>query len=180
MELDAIPATLRAGDTWKWRDSYGDYDAADGWTLTTYFRGTSTLDVTGTADGSGWVSTAAAASTGALVAGRYSWVSQVSKDGEVFTVDSGILDVLPSISAQAEGYDGRSTAEKQLAAAETALESLLTKTRASVTFGDQSYTLVDVEKLVRVRDQLRQRVDNEKAAANGTRGRRILTRFTQP
>jgi len=175
--LDGIPTELRAGDTWKWQSSYADYSAADGWALTTAFRGANSLDVTGVADGSGWISTGAAADTGELTAGRYSWTSKVSLDGETFTVASGTLDVLPDLSAVATAYDGRTDAEKQLAAAESALTSLLSKQHASVSIGDQSYTLQDLEKLMTVRDRLREQVAAEKRKANGGKGRRILVEF---
>jgi hypothetical protein len=175
--LDAIPSQLRAGDTWKWCTSSADYSAADGWALTTAFRGANSLDVEGVADGGGWISTAAAEDTAELTAGRYSWISRASKDGEAYTVGSGTLDVLPDLEAAAEPYDGRSDAEKQLAAAETCLTALLSKQHASVSFADQSFTLQDIEKLKRVRDQLREQVAAEKRAANGGKGRRILVEF---
>ena len=175
--LNAIPATLRAGDTWKWATSHGEYPAGDGWDLTTLFRGAVPLDVEGTADGDSWISTASAASTAQLSAGTYSWVARVSKDGESYTIGSGVVDVLPDLSAVGHDYDARTDAEKQLAASEAAITSLLSKTRTSVSFGDQSYTLQDIEKIKRVRDQLREQVASEKRKANGGKGRRILVEF---
>lgn len=175
--LDAIPESLRAGDTWKWATSHSDYPSGDGWELATAFRGADSLDVDGVAGGGGWISTGAAADTADLTAGRYSWVSRVTKDGETFTIGSGTLDVLPDLTAAADPFDGRSHAEKQLDAAEVALLALVGKQHASVSFGDQSYTLQDVEKLKRVRDQLREQVASEKRKANGGKGRRILVEF---
>jgi hypothetical protein len=175
--LAAIPAQLRAGDTWKWKTSHADYPAGDGWELSTAFRGASSLDVEGVANGDGWISTGAAADTADVTAGRYSWISRASKDGETFTVGSGTLEVLPDLTEQSDPFDGRSHAEKQLDAAETALLALVGKQHASVSFGDQSFTLQDVEKLKRVRDQLREQVASEKRAANGGKGRRIFVEF---
>ncbi|MCW1921308.1 hypothetical protein OKA05_02015 [Luteolibacter arcticus] len=175
--LDGIPDQLRAGDTWKWRTSSADYSAADGWVLTTAFRGTESLDVEGVADGGGWISTGAAADTADLPAGRYSWISRASKDGETYTVGSGVVEVLPDLTASEEPYDGRTDAEKQLAAVETCLTTLLSKQHSSSSFGDQSYTLQDIEKLKRIRDQLRSQVAAEKRASNGGKGRRILIEF---
>lgn len=175
--LTAVPSSLRAGDTWVWTSSYADYPAGDGWVLVTSFRGSSILNVTSTAEGNSWTSTAAASSTAALAAGRYSWFSRVTLDGVSHTVASGVLDVLPNLAAEVAGYDGRTNAEKQLAAAETALTALLGKQNASVSIGDQSFTLQDIEKLIRVRDMLRQQVANEKAAANGTPRRTVKIHF---
>lgn len=175
--LSAIPATLRAGDTWQWTTACADYSSADGWKLTTSFRGASSLDVEGDADAGGWESTAAAEDTAELTPGRYAWIERISKDGAVFTVGSGALEILPDLGATEAGHDARSDAEKQLAAAETALTSLLSKQHASVSFGDQSYTLQDIEKLMRVRDALKVRVEAEKAAANGSKRRTIKVYF---
>jgi hypothetical protein len=175
--LDEIPAQLYAGDTWKWSASFADYSAADGWTLTTSFRGAGTLDVVGVADSDGFTNTATAVSTGGLTAGRYSWTSRVEKDGETYTVDSGTLEVIPSLADEDAGYDGRTDAEKQLEAAEASLTSLLGSKNESVTFGDQTFKRQDIEKLTNIRDRLRSQVAREKRAANGRAGRRIKVEF---
>ena len=176
--LDAIPEKLRAGDTWKWRSAAADYPASDGWSLVTMFRGPESIDQAGVADGDGWITTVPATAT-KVGAGRYSWTSRASKDDEVFTVASGVLEVLPDLTfVEGMDYDGRSSAEKQLAACEAALEGLLTQTKSTVTFGDQSYTNADVEKLMNIRDRLREEVAIEKRKANGGQGRRVLIQFT--
>lgn len=176
--LDAIPEALRAGDTWKWRTTSADYPAGDGWSLLTMFRGPSAIDQSGVADGDGWITTVPADST-KIPEGRYSWTSRAALSGEIFTVGSGVLDVLPDLSSVAGVcYDGRSAAERQLAACEAALEILLSKTKESVTFGDQSYTNTDIEKLMAARDRLRSEVDREKRNANGGQGRRVLVQFS--
>ncbi len=63
--------------------------------------------------------------------------------------------------------------EEQIAAANGAIKKLLGKTSASVSIGDQSFTIVDVEKLMRVRTELR----NQLAALNGSARRTIKVRF---
>ncbi len=175
--LQEIPTTLRAGDTWKWKSAFADYPASEGWALSTAFRGEVVLDVAAVADGDAWISTATATATAGVAAGRYTWVSRVTKDGEVYTVGSGVIEILPNLAAQSAGYDGRTDAEKQLAAAEASLTALLSKKSSSVSFGDQSYTIQDIEKLKRVRDELRQQVTNEKAAANGSKRSSIKIHF---
>lgn len=45
--------------------------------------------------------------------------------------------------------------QAQLAAVNESISILLGKTNHSVSFGDQSYTLVDVDKLLRIRNSLR-------------------------
>lgn len=175
--LSAIPAQLRAGDTWKWSFFHVEYSAADGWILTTNFRGASSLDVVAASDGSSWISTVAATATDDVSAGRYSWASKVSKDSEVFTVASGIVEVLAMQSAVVAGADGRTMAEIHLDTINAALSSLLAKRNASVSFGDQSFTLQNIEVLHRLRDRYRQEVAAEKALANGGRSRTIKIHF---
>lgn len=175
--LSAIPYKLRAGDTWQWSAAFADYPAGDGWILTTSFRGTSALDVIGEQDGDGWTNTAPAADTADLAAGKYVWITRVALDAEVFTVAKGTLEILADLAAAEAGFDGRTIAEIQLDTAETAFTALLSKKNSSVSFGDQSFTLQDIEKLKRIRDELRTQVANEKLAANGRPRRTIKISF---
>jgi len=55
-----------------------------------------------------------------------------------------------------------------IAAANVAITSLMGKTKQSVSFGDQSFSIVDVEKLLRVRDLLR---NEEQAIERRVHGR---------
>jgi len=123
------------------------------------------------------VSTGTAEATADLTPGRYSWADRVTKDGEVFTVRSGVVEVVAALSAIDGEHDGRSAAERQLDAVEANIEALLGKQHASVSFGDQSYSLQDVEKLMKIRDRLREQVAAEQRKANGGKGRRILVEF---
>jgi hypothetical protein len=65
-----------------------------------------------------------------------------------------------------------------LTACEASITSLLAKTNQSVSFGDQSFGLVDVEKLMRIRDRLRDEVKAlESKVAGGTKRRTIKIQF---
>jgi len=173
-----LPAQLVTGDTWKWSQSLCDYSPNQGWGLAYSFRGGSQLDVTGTPNGSGgWDFTVSAGDTAALVPGQYAWQARVELDGETYTAASGVITLKAGLASVTTPFDTRTSAEKQLAAVESALESLLSKQNASVSFGDQSYSLQDVEKLMNVRDRLRTQV----AAENGnSRPKQILVTFTRP
>lgn len=63
--------------------------------------------------------------------------------------------------------------EEQIAACNVAIKKLLGKTNQTVSIGDQSFSLVDVEKLMRVRDHLR----NQLASLQGTARRTIKVHF---
>lgn len=63
--------------------------------------------------------------------------------------------------------------EEQIAACDAAIKKLLGKTHQTVSIGDQSFSLVDVEKLLRVRDHLR----NQLSSLQGAARRTIKVRF---
>jgi hypothetical protein len=68
--------------------------------------------------------------------------------------------------------------QAMLAACSSSITSLLGKTSQSVSFGDQSYTLADVEKLMRLRDKLREEERAlESLIAGGTKRRTIKIHF---
>lgn len=65
-----------------------------------------------------------------------------------------------------------------LAACSASITKLLGKTNQSVSFGDQTYSLVDVEKLMKVRDRLREEERSlESKLAGGTKRRTIKIHF---
>ena len=64
--------------------------------------------------------------------------------------------------------------QEMLAACSASITKLLGKTSQSVSFGDQSYTLADVEKLMRVRDRLRQEERSLESQLSGGTPRRTI------
>ena len=67
-----------------------------------------------------------------------------------------------------------------LAACNTSILSLLGKTNQSVSFGDQTYSLADVEKLMRVRDKLTTEQRTLEGILTGCRRRRtVKIEFTE-
>ena len=130
-----IPANITQGDTVVWRDSSTTDPLGNvidsSWTLTWYFAGPTLLQVTGTANGTGWQTTLTAAQTAALTSSasrepNYTWQAKASKSGQVFTIGSGQLRIDQSLSTAAAGYDGRSQAELDLAAVQAAIRARVT------------------------------------------------------
>lgn len=120
------PLTLRAGDTWKWSRTLADYPASS-WALKYRFKNaTSGFEIVATTSGTDFLASAAAATTAAYAAGKYSWIAWVEGgSSEKYTVDSGMLEVLPDYRATTANnpLDDRSHAKKMLAAIESWLES---------------------------------------------------------
>lgn len=68
--------------------------------------------------------------------------------------------------------------QAMLTACSAEITKLLGKTSQSVSFGDQTYSLVDVEKLMRVRNLLRQEESSlESRLSGGTQRRTIKISF---
>lgn len=88
-----------AGDTFSLTTSLSEYPASAGWTLTHRFvprTGNATpIEVVCTANDDAHVALVAATVTDDWAAGTYTFASYVSKAGEVHTVDTGTIDVLP-------------------------------------------------------------------------------------
>lgn len=117
------PASARAGDTWKWTRTLADYPAPT-WTLKYRFKNaTSYFEIVAAASGTDHAVTVAAATTAAYAAGSYTWMAWVEAGAEKFTVDTGTFVVDPDYRASTAAYDGRSHAQKMLAAIESWLES---------------------------------------------------------
>jgi hypothetical protein len=64
--------------------------------------------------------------------------------------------------------------QAMLAACSASITKLLGKTNQSVSFGDQTYTLADVEKLMRIRDKLRQEERSIESVLSGGIKRRTI------
>lgn len=123
-----IPQTLQQGDSAGWHDdpidlADGRHATSAGWTLKYVLRGPVALDIVAAPDGAGWKS-ALTAVANTLTPGLYGWVALLSNaGGERITVGNGQITVNADLSTVAAGYDTRSTAQRALSDAESALAS---------------------------------------------------------
>ncbi len=173
------PVSLLAGDTAKWLITLADYSAADGWVLTyTLANAANRITFAASASGSDFLVNVPAATTVGWAAGSYSWRSQVSKSGEVFTVATGTITVAPSFGA---AVDARSHARKTLAAVEAYLEDANNLTAASYQIAGRQLSRLSIPDLLALRSRYQMEVAREDAAALVGRGlpdnRRVLVRF---
>lgn len=193
-----LPATLQQGDSWQFLvppvvvSPTVTVSAAAGYTLKLSLRGAQLLDLTAapnTADASGrWVIGATPAQTSPLTAGPYAWTYSASAaDGSRYTLGQGRVTLLADVSAvAAAGYDGRSTAQKALDDAESALANFKAsggRVRA-YTIAGRSITFADEAALLSVISYWRLRVRTELHAARTAAGlgdpSRLLVRFNSP
>lgn len=178
------PDELRVGDTWQWRreDLSSDYPATS-WTLTYYVRNaTAYFNVVATADGDHFAVSVAKATTAGYTAGDYTWVASVTDGTSRHQVDSGRFTLLPDYSTAA-AYDGRSFAEKLLAAVESELTSRGSSGQldlVNAALADRNLTR-SAGGLITLRSQLVAEVKREQAAEsmrNGESRNRLLVRFS--
>jgi hypothetical protein len=185
--------THYAGVTLDFYDDIPQYLPADGWTLkyalaaifTSPVQATITLTATTAADGVRYRVQASSDQTALWTPGKYSWVRRVEKAGPIiYPVGEGVFEVLPTINALAQGYDGRSHARKVLDALKAAMEGrALTSEQGKMiayTIGTRSQTFSDSD----TREQLKQEIihyewivaeeDNHAAMAAGKPNRRTV------
>jgi len=105
------PASLIAGDTAKWLKSFAEYSALDGWALEyQLINKNHKITIAAVAEGADFLINIAASVTDTWNADEYAYRAQVSKAGEVYTVASGTITVLPSFNVN--NLDTHSPARK--------------------------------------------------------------------
>lgn len=186
-----VPATIRAGDTIEWIepaavDLSGNAATSATWAFISYLRHDATHEgatITGTAEGSGWKMSISATTSAGFDVGLWSWQSRISAAGTVITVGSGTFQTLPNLSytGQPAAYDGRTQAEKDLEAVQTAIRALIAKGAKSYSIGSRSYTSNDLGELIKRESQLKAVVARERAAEKVAQGlgdpRNLFVRF---
>ena len=130
-----IPSEIRAGDTIQWRDvqgvdNLGNAVSSSDYTLTYWLRTNTASEganVTGTAYGTGWEFSIAAATSSGFDAGTWYWQAIASKTGSVVTLGSGQLTVVAALSyaGTPSALDGRTQTQKDLDAVQAAIRSLI-------------------------------------------------------
>lgn len=183
-----IPNTLTAGDSAQWDDEPFvfngiRYDSA-AYTLTYELRGPKTLTIAAVAQGQGWRSSILPADADGLLAGTYWWAAILTAPDVRRTVGSGQLTVLANLAGiTADGYDGRTIAQKALADAEAALADLTSSGQKTKKYaiGTRNAEFFTAAELIAAISYWRIRVTNERTAediANGKGNpRNLYVRF---
>ncbi len=176
-----IPATIRAGDTVKWRDdasvdAFGNAVTSGTWALTYYLRTNTASEgatITGTAYGQGWELTITAATSAGFDAGQWYWQAIATAGSEKLTLGAGQLDVLAALNyAGSPGaFDGRSQAQQDLDAVQAAIRAMIAGGAVQqYSIGSRNLTKMRLESLLQLEAKLKADVKREQAAelaANG-------------
>jgi hypothetical protein len=182
------PREITRGATVAWTRSLFDYPPADGWTLTTYFRGTGKgVDVEAEADGSDYDLTLTAAQSASMAPGRYDWQSWVARGAgeslEQHQVGEGVATVKIGFTAVDADtpVDLRSENELNLAAVRAALGKAVDKNKAEYSIAQRMKREHSIPDLIAWESRLVQLVNQERQAASLRRGapflRNVYTRF---
>lgn len=168
------PTLLRAGDTWSWRRSFPSHSPEDGWTIQYVLAGAAGPITISTSQVSGSTVEAskAAADTAAIAAGTYRWACKASKAAEVYTLDRGVVEVLPDLSGETAE---KTFAERMLAAIRATLEGRATSDEEEIEIMGRSLRHISFRELQRQEAIWAERVYRERNP--GRRHRDIKVRF---
>jgi hypothetical protein len=187
-----IPRSLTAGDSLTWNDppavdGQGNPVRSSTLTLTYFLRAPVASEgatIVGVADAvGGWDFTLAAAETAGLNAGTWYWTAQATSGALVLTLGSGSLQVLPSLAytGTPAAFDGRSEAEKDLEAVQTAIRTIVAGGVSQYAIGSRQATKLDLGALMKREAYLKGIVAREKAAEKIAAGmgdpRNLFVRF---
>ena len=178
-----FPARITKGDTVKWRDTasadvFGNaISSTSGWVLTYYFRFNLYAygaTVAGTAYGTGWEFTMAAATTAAFQSPDTGyWQAVATKAGETITLGAGqfAVDAQLTYAGTPAAIDNRSQAQKDLDAVQAAMRALISGGAvAEYTIGSRRLKKMEMADLITLEGKLKAEVKREQAAtmvANG-------------
>lgn len=179
-----IPRSLQAGDSASWTDgAWADANgvnytpAAHG--LTYEIRGPSTLTLTASVVSANWLTSITTAQSAALLPGLYTFAAYHTATGVRVTRELGNLTITPNLATQAAGYDGRSDAEKALAACEAAIATGASMVRYQV--GDRVIQKSGTAEIMQAISYWRAIVAKEQGTALIAAGmgnpRRLLVKF---
>lgn len=144
-------------------------------------RGPAPIDLVGAPDGATHVFRATAEASAAWVPGTYWWQLRAHAGADVYPVADGQTIIAADLSRMDWNHDGRSHAEKVLAAIEAVIEGRATLDQQSYTIKDRSLQRTPLADLLKLRAQYRAEVLAQKRAASGGQsllGRAIKVKFT--
>lgn len=175
------PTTIRAGDLVSWSKSLADYPANDGWTLVyTLINGSTKLTINASASGADHLVSVAAVTSAAYTAGSYSWMARVTKGAEIYTVDTGSMQILPNLAALTT-FDGRSHAKVMVEAIEAAIQGRASSVQLRMAINNRSIEYLSPTELIKwlsfYRAEVAKEAQAETIRRTGVNPRNIGVRF---
>ena len=176
-----LPGRLRAGDTWLFTLTYGEYPAGEGWTPKVFVAGPSVLAWSpgyAVTAGDGWTVTIPATATVDLPAGTYEIAVTLAGSGTYagreHTVEWGALIVDPDLETAAAG-DRTAWEETAVTTLRAAIAELTTGKVKAYAIGNRQVTYHDLPELLAALGRIEARLATKRNP--GGLGQRVAYRF---
>ncbi|MGN6657562.1 MAG: hypothetical protein ACTHKN_01095 [Achromobacter mucicolens] len=174
----ALPASVTAGLTFQAVLSLPDYPAPD-WSVSAILRGPQSIDLDATPQGTDHVLNVAAATTTGWAAGVYWYSLRATNGSQVLEAESGRIEILADLAAVSGTFDGRTEAERALAAIDAVLSKRATQDQQRYTINNRELWRTPIADLIKLRAFYAARVRRERRKGCSPFGRAIPVRFTE-
>jgi hypothetical protein len=172
-----IPASLRAGDTYSWTETFADYPASEGYILEIilHARDKAPIVITAAASGDDYAVAISAATSKAYPPGTYHYQAYIcTKTDSVitakYTQQTGQITIHPDLTSSDSQADFRSHAKKVLDAIEALIEGKATADVLSYSIAGRSIAKMSPEELIKWRDFYKHEYELEKQAEDLQKG----------
>lgn len=174
----ALPASATAGLTFQAVLSLPDYPAPD-WSVRAILRGPQNIDLDATPQGTDHVLAVDATATAAWTAGVYWYSLRATKGAQVGDAGSGRIQILADLAAVSGTFDGRTEAERALAAIDAVMANRATQDQQRYTINNRELWRTPIAELIKLRAFYAARVRRERRKGCSPFGRAIPVRFSE-
>jgi len=172
--FDQIPETIGIGETVQWYSAPADFPTTESWSVTYSFRGQTSFTLTCTTSGSEYLATITAAVASTMHRGTYWWDQWAARGSggslERYRVASGQLEAVDRLAVETSPYDGRSHAQRVLAAIEDTILGKASRDQSTMTLGGIQIGRLSPKQLTDWRELYKGEVAAERAAERVGRG----------
>jgi len=169
------PAAITAGLTTKLLRSFSDYPPSEGWTLTVYLAGTSTLTVAATVSGTAYSVVLSSTATAPLLPGIYSVQELMAKGGETYLAGEARVEVEPNITTATAG-SMQSWYEKTLAVLQASISGSVTADIQAYTIGTRTVSKIPLKEKMALMSWCESKIAASKRP--GSFGAEVQVQFT--
>jgi hypothetical protein len=165
------PRILRAGDVSTWSESFAEFPATSGWTLSYRLLGAINYSaVNAVANGDGFDVTFSSSETSKYSPADYLLVGYVAKGAERHTISETSITVKGDVLTEAGGGDTRSHARRTLALIEAAIESYASRPVDEITIAGRTVRRPSLAALLSFRSRYQYFVKQEEMKERADKG----------
>lgn len=179
----STPAKIIAGDTLKFTRSFPDYLPADSWVLSFALVKDSvqiTFSSSDNGDGTHLINIDEA-TTAAYTAGEYRYRARVTNGTDVFTVETGRVEVVADYVTATGGLDDREHVKKVLDALEATILGKASKDQSSYSIANRSISRMSPNELIEWRNTYKaeyaRMLEDDLVSQGKSSGRKIRVTF---